>query len=44
MDADHVRLFPDGQRGIFRQFAVAGTLELRDEFLRGMIVGQIEPQ
>jgi hypothetical protein len=43
MDADHVCLFPAGQHGIFRQFAVASVLELRDEFLRGTIVSQIEP-
>jgi hypothetical protein len=44
MDADHVCVFPDGQHGVFRQFAVAGTLELRDEFFRGPIMSQIEPQ
>ncbi|MCY1176323.1 hypothetical protein D9M73_165890 [compost metagenome] len=44
MDADHVCLFPDGQHGVFRQIAVAGTLELRDEFFRGPIMSQIEPQ
>jgi hypothetical protein len=43
MDADHVCVFPDGQHGVFRQFAVAGTLELRDEFFRGSIMSQIEP-
>ena len=34
---------PMGQHGVFRQFAVAGTLELRDEFFRGSIMSQIEP-
>ena len=44
MDADHVCLFPDGQHGVFCQFAVAGVLELRDEFFGGPIMSQIEPQ